>query len=213
MGETYRRTNSTATLHQSGLDGKVTKLKLLLSKDMWNHDWNLQKYTQITLRVWKKKNLMNLNSLYQAPLLTCIIPSQRWSMVAAASCSGGVFQWQGLGKWSEKTESWMQLNTDIHNENLVQSTQNLRLGWKFTFQHDPTHTVKTMQEWLGDDSMNVLEWPRLGGNQTSLEKPIHGCPPMVPSQPDRVWDHLKRRKAQPKKVQSLSYHTPKDLRL
>ncbi len=61
---------------------------------------------------------MNLNSIFmsegnQAPLITCIIPSQRWSMVAAASCSGGVFQRQGLGKWSEKTESWMQLNTEI----------------------------------------------------------------------------------------------------
>ncbi len=50
---------------------------------------------------------------------------------------------------------------DILNENLVQSTQDLRLGWKFTFQHDnhPTHTAKTMQERLRDDSMNVLEWP------------------------------------------------------
>ncbi len=60
---------------------------------------------------------MNLNSLFmsegiQAPLITCI-PSQRWSMVAAASYSGGVFQRQGLGKRSEKTESWMQLNTEI----------------------------------------------------------------------------------------------------
>ncbi len=76
---------------------------------------------QITLRLWKKQRfsgLMNLNSLFmsegnQAPLITCIIPSQRWSMVAAASCSGGVFQRQGLGKWSEKTESWMHLNTEI----------------------------------------------------------------------------------------------------
>ncbi len=39
--------------------------------------------------------------------------SQRWSMVTAASYSGGVFQRQGLGKRSEKTESWMQLNTEI----------------------------------------------------------------------------------------------------
>ncbi len=65
MGETYRRINITATLHQSGLDGKVTKLKLLLSKDTRNPDFNLQKYTQITLRVWKNKwsGLMNLNFL------------------------------------------------------------------------------------------------------------------------------------------------------
>ncbi len=50
MGETNRRTNITATIQQSGLDGKVTKLKLLLSKDTWNSDWNLQTYTQITLK-------------------------------------------------------------------------------------------------------------------------------------------------------------------
>ncbi len=55
MRETYRRTNITATLHQSGFDGKVTKLKLLLSKDTWNLDCNLQKYTQINLRLLKKK--------------------------------------------------------------------------------------------------------------------------------------------------------------
>ncbi len=51
MEETYRRENITATLHQSGLDGKVTKLKLP-SKDTWNHDRNLQKYTQ------KKKKIL-----------------------------------------------------------------------------------------------------------------------------------------------------------
>ncbi len=91
MGGTYRRTNITATLHQSGIDRKVTKLKLLLSKDTW-------------------------------------------SMVAAASCSGGVFQRHGLGKWSEKMESWMQLNTEIS----IMKTwfRVLRTVWKFTFQHD-----------------------------------------------------------------------------
>ncbi len=169
MGETYRRTKITATLHQSGLDGKVTKLKLLLSKDTWNSDWNLQKYIQITLRVWKKKDsLVWLTSISlfmsegnQAPLITCIIPSQRWSMVVAASCSGGVFS----GGTREVIREDGKLNAakyrDIHNENLVQSAQNLRQGWKFTFQHDnhPTHTAKTMQEWLRDDSMNALEWP------------------------------------------------------
>ncbi len=48
----------TATLHQSGLDGKVTKLKLLLSKDTRNHDWNLLKYTQISLSMKKKDSLV-----------------------------------------------------------------------------------------------------------------------------------------------------------
>ena len=50
---------------------------------------------------------------------------------------------------------------EILDENLLQSTQDLRLGRRFTFQqdNDPKHTAKTMQEWLRDKSLNVLEWP------------------------------------------------------
>ena len=55
----------------------------------------------------------------------------------------------------------MEQSTEILNENLVQSTLDLRLGRRFTFQqdNDPKHTAKTMQEWLRDNSVNVLEWP------------------------------------------------------
>ena len=51
--------------------------------------------------------------------------------------------------------------SDILNEILVQSTQDLRLCRRFTFQqdNDPKHTAKTTQEWLRDNSVNVLEWP------------------------------------------------------
>jgi hypothetical protein len=47
----------------------------------------------------------------------------------------------------------------ILDENLLQSTQDLRLGQMFTFQqeNDPKHTAKTTQEWLWDKSLNVLE--------------------------------------------------------
>ncbi len=47
------------------------------------------------------------------------------------------------------------------NETPVQSIQNLRMGRRFTFQHDndPKHTAKATQEWLKDNSVNVLEWP------------------------------------------------------
>jgi hypothetical protein len=47
------------------------------------------------------------------------------------------------------------------DKNLLQSAQDLRLGRRFTFQQDnnPKHTAKTMQEWLQDKSLNVLEWP------------------------------------------------------
>ena len=51
---------------------------------------------------------------------------------------------------------------EILDENLFQSTQDLRLGRRFTFQqdNDPKHTTKTTQEGLWDKSLNVLEWPR-----------------------------------------------------
>ena len=49
---------------------------------------------------------------------------------------------------------------EILDENLLQSTQDLRLGRRFTFQqgNDPKHTAKTMQEWLWEKSLNILEW-------------------------------------------------------
>ena len=48
---------------------------------------------------------------------------------------------------------------EILDENLLQSTQDLRLERMYTFQLDnvPKHTAKTLQEWLRDKSLNVLE--------------------------------------------------------
>ena len=50
---------------------------------------------------------------------------------------------------------------EILDENLLQSAQDLRLGRRFTFQqdNDRKNTAKTMQWWLQDKSLNVLEWP------------------------------------------------------
>ena len=49
----------------------------------------------------------------------------------------------------------------ILDQNLLQSSQDIRLGQRFTFQqdNDPMHTAKTTQERLRDKSLNVLEWP------------------------------------------------------
>ena len=46
---------------------------------------------------------------------------------------------------------------EILDENLHQSTPDLRLGLRFTFQqdNDPKHTAKPRQEWLRDESLNV----------------------------------------------------------
>jgi hypothetical protein len=50
---------------------------------------------------------------------------------------------------------------EILDGNLLQNAQDLRLGQNVIFQqdNDHKHTAKTMQEWLRDKSLNVLEWP------------------------------------------------------
>ena len=66
---------------------------------------------------------------------------------------------------------------EILDENLLQSSQDLRLGLRLAFQQDnkPKHIAKTTHEWLRDKSLNALEWPGLEPDQTSLERPENSC--------------------------------------
>ncbi len=157
---------------------------------------------------------MNLNSLFMSEgnrallIITCnTIPTVKhgggsimpWGCFSAAG-TGEVIREDGK---LNAAKYW-----DILNVNLVQSAQNLRLDWKFTFQHDNHPTLRQCRRgW--DDSMNVLEWP---GQNWDLEPIRHlwrnllmavlnGRPPMVSSQPDRAWDDLKRRMATTTKKQ------------
>ena len=60
----------------------------------------------------------------------------------------------------------------ILDENLIQSAQDLRLGQRFTLQQDnhPKHTAKSMQEWLRDKSLNVLEGPSQSPDLNPIEQ-------------------------------------------
>ena len=55
----------------------------------------------------------------------------------------------------------MGLNTGTFEGNLFQSSRDLRLGRRFTFQqdNDPKHTAKATLEWFKVKHLNVLEWP------------------------------------------------------
>ena len=59
----------------------------------------------------------------------------------------------------------------MRNKNMLQSTQDLRLGRRFTFNQDNDlkHTAKTTQEWLRDKSPKVLEWPSQRPNMNPIE--------------------------------------------
>ena len=49
---------------------------------------------------------------------------------------------------------------EIPEGNLFQSSRDLGLGWRFTFQqdNDPKHTAKATLEWLKGKPLHVLEW-------------------------------------------------------
>jgi hypothetical protein len=83
------------------------------------------------------------------------------SMEVAASCCGEVFRGRDWETNQDRGKDERRKYREILNENLLQSTQDLRLGPRFTVQqnNDPKHTAKTMQEWLWDKSLNVIEWP------------------------------------------------------
>ena len=89
---------------------------------------------------------------------------------------GSTMLWTFSAKW---TGSQVRIEGKINgakyreilDENLVQSTQDLRLGQRFTVQQDnyPKHTAKTMQEWLWDNSVNVLELPSQSSDLNPFE--------------------------------------------
>ena len=59
---------------------------------------------------------------------------------------------------------------NILEEILLPSARKLKLGWKFTFQHNnnPKNTAEASLEWLRNTKINVLEW----SNQSPDLNPI-----------------------------------------
>ena len=99
------------------------------------------------------------------PLITPRIPSPQWSMVVAASCCGDVFHRHRLGNIGRdfRIEGMMDgaKYRKILAGNLFQSSEDLRLGRRFTFQqdNDPNHTAKATLKWFNGKHFNILEMP------------------------------------------------------
>uniref|UniRef100_A0A3B3RT87 Tc1-like transposase DDE domain-containing protein n=1 Tax=Paramormyrops kingsleyae TaxID=1676925 RepID=A0A3B3RT87_9TELE len=55
--------------------------------------------------------------------------------------------------------------------NLFESSKDLRLGRRFTFQHDndPKHTAKATLQWFKEKQVNVLEWPSQSPDLSPIE--------------------------------------------
>ncbi len=195
MGETYRRTNITATLHQSGLYGDVAKLNALLSED--------------TFGICKKKTPKRPSDcekqdslVWCTSILSIMFEGNLWSTIPKVKCAGssfilwGCFQRQGLGDWSRLRESWMKKSTEIAEGSPSNMTMTLITQPR---QHSGSGTTKQSSDlnpiehlWR-DLKMAVHWWSQ--SNLTDLERickeewqKIHQsrCVKLVVSYPKRL---------------------------
>ena len=79
------------------------------------------------------------------------------------------------GTCQERRENgWSKIQKNME-ENLLPSARKLKLGCKFSFQHDidPKHAAKATLEWLRNKKMNVLEWPKQSTDLNPIENLQH----------------------------------------
>ncbi|KAG2465867.1 TCB1 transposase, partial [Polypterus senegalus] len=185
-GEPSRWTTISATIHQSGLYGRVARRKPLLSKrHMAAHLEFAKRHLKDsqTMRnkiLWSdetKIELFGVNARHPVWRKPSTAHHQANAIPTVKHGGGSIMLWgclsaAGTGRTVRiKGKMTAAMYRDILDENLLQSALDLRLGRRFIFQqdNDPKHTAKISKEWLQDNSVNVLEWPSQSPDLNPIE--------------------------------------------
>ncbi|KAG2470015.1 TCB1 transposase, partial [Polypterus senegalus] len=185
-GEPSRRTTMSAAIHQSDLYGRVARWKPLLSKRhmavhlefakrhlkdsqtmrnkiLWFDETKIELFgVNARHHVWRKSGTAH----YQANTIPTVKHGGGSIMLWGCFSAAGTRRLVRI-----KGKMTAAMYRDILDENLLQSALDLRLGRRFIFQQDNDlkHTAKISKEWLQDNSVNVLEWPRHSTDLNPIE--------------------------------------------
>ncbi len=180
MGETYRRTNITATLHWALWQCGKTQSSLQVRHMKTHLECAKKKHVKDPQTV-RNKILWSDEPQFQTSCLKGTSSAhQLQSTIPKVKCAGSsLMLWgcfsaagtEGLIRVEEKLNApkyW-----DSLNENSVQSIQNLRRGRRFTFQQDnePKHTARVAYRQLCECPWVAQREPELEPNEIFLEKP------------------------------------------
>ncbi|MBN3274470.1 TCB1 transposase, partial [Polyodon spathula] len=175
-GQSVHESTLSQALHKFGLYGRVARRKPLLKKAhlesclkyakkhsrdsvamwqkvLWSDETKMELFGLNAKRyVWHKPNTLHY------PENTIPTVKHGGGSIMLRKC----FSSAGTGTLVRKEGKMNGAKyREVFEENLLSFAEKLKLGWKFTFEHDNDlkHKAKATLEWLRNKKVNVLEWP------------------------------------------------------